>query len=427
MADRRSDRFQTEVTAIERLLDDGRAAEAVGPARALRALAGRSGDEGEERTQAIATASWFLGRALAESGEGLEALAPLDEARRLFVGLAAGGNDSAAQMAAACLTLVGDCLRDLGRLDEAAGAYRDAIGLSSDERGGAAARAQLSIVLILEERYDQALAELAAARETFEALGETSGLMAAWYNTGMAYRRAGDLAAAERAFREALTMERELGDRRGEAETLAELAVTAHARGRLDAAVSLAADAASIAAGLGEGEGGLLEARARGHAATVLLELGRLDAARREAGRAAELEAAADEEVSEPWTTWGLLADVERAAGDAAAAAAARQRALAFYLAYRRGGGESQAPGRELLRAAVDALVDEEEEATLAGFSTLREKADLPSRLRPLLEALSAILSGDHDPALAAHPDLSYMDAAELALLLEALDEEEPS
>ena len=427
MGDRRSDRFQTEVTAIERLLDEGQPAEAVGPARALLALAGRTGgEEPRERTQALATASWFLGRALAESGEAQEALAPLDEARRRFAELTADGHETAAQMAAACLTLAGDCLRDLGRLADATGAYREAIGLSADERGGAAARAQLAIVLILEERYDQALAELAAARDTFEALGEASGLMAAWYNTGMAHRRAGDLAAAERAFREALAIERELGDRRGEAETLTELGVIAHARGRLDAAAGLAGDAAAIAAGLGEGDG-LLEARARGNAATVLLELGRLDAARREVGRTIDLEAAAGEEASERWTAWGLLADVERAAGDAAAATAARERALALYLGYRRAGGESQAPGRELLRAAVDALVDEAEEETLPRLVALREQPDLPPRLRPLLEALSAILGGDHDPALAAHPDLSYMDAAELALLLEALDEEEPS
>ena len=46
------------------------------------------------------------------------------------------------------------------------------------------------------------------------------------------------------------------------------------------------------------------------------------------------------------WTTWALLHKLEQApTGNAPAAADAWQQAVQCYLAYRRAGGESQAPG----------------------------------------------------------------------------------
>ena len=71
---------------------------------------------------------------LAVSGEHCEslgaaeaALQPLTEAQQRFQTLAEAGNTNASRMASVAITERGDCLRDLGRLDEAAAAYEDAI------------------------------------------------------------------------------------------------------------------------------------------------------------------------------------------------------------------------------------------------------------------------------------------------------------
>jgi predicted negative regulator of RcsB-dependent stress response len=51
----------------------------------------------------------------------------LDEARRRFETVAKERSGPGAKgMASACITEQGDCLRDLGRLDEAAAAYEEA-------------------------------------------------------------------------------------------------------------------------------------------------------------------------------------------------------------------------------------------------------------------------------------------------------------
>ena len=59
---------------------------------------------------------------------------------------------------------------------------------------------------------------------------------------------------------------------------------------------------------------------------------------------------------SEPWTSWAFLAAIETDAGNAAAAAKAKGKAIAWYLAYRRDGGENHdGPGR-LSLAVTQAL-----------------------------------------------------------------------
>ncbi|MBK8261260.1 MAG: hypothetical protein IPK80_07940 [Nannocystis sp.] len=53
---------------------------------------------------------------------------------------------------------------------------------------------------------------------------------------------------------------------------------------------------------------------------------------------------------AEPWKTWGVLAKIETAAGDAAAAGSARARARDAFLAYRRASGENHSRAGRLSR-----------------------------------------------------------------------------
>jgi tetratricopeptide (TPR) repeat protein len=58
---------------------------------------------------------------------------------------------------------------------------------------------------------------------------------------------------------------------------------------------------------------------------------------------------------------------------------------------------------------------------TLQILSQLAEDPDTPPFGRALVAKLQSLLAGDRDPALASDPDLHYIDAAELLLLLETL------
>ena len=53
-------------------------------------------------------------------------------------------------------------------------------------------------------------------------------------------------------------------------------------------------------------------------------------------------------------------------------------------------------------------------------------ESDDPPFFTALIRQLQAVLAGDRDPALAAYPELSYMGAAELRLLLERLGQDNP-
>src|SRR5262249_35082930 len=79
----------------------------------------------------IAMAYCLLGRILRLSSDAKKALAPLAEAQRRFQVLAETNNSDAAPMAArmasSSIAERGDCLRDLGRLEEAADIYNQSI------------------------------------------------------------------------------------------------------------------------------------------------------------------------------------------------------------------------------------------------------------------------------------------------------------
>jgi len=373
----------------------------------------------------IATAHFRLGRALQMSGAAEAALTPLAEAQRRFQELADTGNKDAEGMVAATVTETGACLLDLDRLDGAAEAYEEQIRRApslGDLRGAAVAKAQLGAVRIEQQRYTEALQNYAEARETFEALGEPLQVAITWHQTGRAYQGAGQFESSEHAYLQALAIKVRENDLPGQAGTLGQLGNLYYDRRRMEDAATFFRQAADIDVRSGNMVG---EGRKRYNLAHTLLMLRRYDEARQELQRAIECEKPYGH-AAEPWKAWTILEDLERATGNADEAQAARNRAIETYLAYRRAGGHSQSNQIQLFSLIAQATHQNTQNQVARQLNNLLEP-DAPPWFTALVQQLQSILAGDHDPTHAADTRLDYMDAAELLLLLETLDQQNPN
>jgi tetratricopeptide (TPR) repeat protein len=156
--------------------------------------------------------------------------------------------------------------------------------------------------------------------------------------------------------------------------------------------------------------------------ADSLSKLQRLDEARQAIRRAIECKAPFGH-AAWPWTSWYILAGIETADGNSAAAADARHQALAAFLAYRRDGGENQTGSGRLALAIRQALASGDQAEAASLLQQLAADPQAASML-PFLTALQAIAAGSRDLALAEDPGLDYQEAAEVLLLIEALEAE---
>lgn len=413
-------RFEAERATIERLLDGGKLQAAYSAAQQLlqRALAAGDGAYADAAYD-IAVAHFLLGRVLQGVGAAAAALEPLAVAEQRFQALADAGNSSAARMAAVAITERGDCLRHLGRLDEAATAYEESIKRGeerSDARSVAVGTFQLGSVRLDQQRYPEALAIYAEARERFAALGEPGSVASVWHQIGMAHRLQRQFEPAEQAYRQALALKVQQGNRAGEASSLTELGNLYDAWGRLEAAVTCYRQAADIHVAL---QDHFNEGKDRNNLADTLLKLQRYAEARRELQRAIACKQPYGH-AALPWTTWAILQQLEAATGNPTAAAQARAQAIQCYLAYRRDGGESQTTGAQLAALVAQAIQQgdtREAEQVLAQFAG----ADVPPEAKVMISTLQAILGGAREPGLAADPALDYWDAVEVMLLLGGL------
>ncbi len=420
-------RFQAARTRIEQQLDGGRMRDALEGAQALLGRARTAGGQAyAEAGYDLAGAGFTLARVLQTTGGAEQALPLLDEARQRFEAVARERPGIGAEgMASVCLTEQGDCLRHLGRLDEAAAAYEEAIR-RAEQRGAdrevAVGKNQLGTVRLQQRRYPEALAAYAQARERFFALDEPGSVAVSWHQTGMVYQDAGQPEAAEDAYRKSLAIEVRIGNIAGQASTLCQLGILYDLGfGLLEGTVRFFRQGADTYAELPDIAG---EGRTRSNLAEALRKLRRLDEARQEIRRAIECGAQFGH-ASEPWKTWAVLAGIEKDAGSPAAAAQAKQKAIASYLAYRRDGGENHdAPGRICLAVTQSLLAgDPAQAATL-----LQQLAANPDAawLLPFIRALQAIVAGSRDRSLADAPELDFSMAAEILLLIEALEDAGP-
>jgi tetratricopeptide (TPR) repeat protein len=413
-------RFVTEDATIDRLLEGGELPAAHAAAQGLlrRCLAG-----GETAYPGaaydIAMAHFNLGRVLKRGGSAEAALEPLAEAQRRFQELADGGDTDAARMASVAIIDTGDCLMNLGHLGEAAGAYEEGIKRArniDDLRSVAAANGQLGTVRLLQKRYPEALEIYAEARDAFEALGEPRQVATAWHQIGIAHMEAGQFEPAEQAYRQSLAIEVRENDLGRQASSLNQLGNLYDRMGRLEEAVAFCRQAADVHVRLKDLAN---EGKDRSNLANTLIKLHRYDEARQELQRAIECKTPYGH-AARPWTTWAILANLERATGHAEAAQVARQQAIETYLAYRRAGGVSQSNQAQLFARVAEAIRGRSEAGTQQQLNAFLEPG-YPPQFTALIRQLQAVLVGDRNPALAVDPELSFWNAAELLLLLEGL------
>ena len=248
-------------------------------------------------------------------------------------------------------------------------------------------------------------------------MGEPLVVAGIWHQIGMVYKNAGDYSAAEQAYQNALQIQRRLEDRSAQADSLGELGTLYRRMDHHEEAVRFYREAAVIYA---EQKHLAREGATHSNAALALLALQRYNEARTELERAIKCDAPFGH-ASEPWKTFNILHDLERAVGNETAALAARQQAIGAYLAYRRDSGESTDWGGQVVASVAQALVAGQNEAVAVEVAELLNAPKILDFRKPLLQTLQRIVSGERDPALADTSDLIYMDAVELRLLLETL------
>ena len=418
-------RFQASSIRIEQQLAAGHLREALAGAKQLLQQAQAAGEAAyADADYDLAAACFLLGRVLQTGGGAQQALPLLQEAGRRFEAIAnATDNKAAAEMASACLGEQGSCLCDLGRYEDAAAAYEESIRRAEqrgDLREVAVGKGQLGSVQLQQQRYAKALEAYQQARDTFSRLNEPGSVAITWHQIGMVHEQTDQPEAAEEAYNQSLEIQVRLGNQAGQASTLGQLGnLYGDVLQRPEEAVAFYRRAAEIYGEIGDTA---MEGFAWNNLAYTFRKLQRLEEARQAIRRAIDCGAPFGH-AAEPWKTWALLAAIETAAGNISAAADARHQAIGAFLAYRRDGGENQSsPGRLALAVRQALASGVPAEAT----SLLQQPAADPqaASMLPFLTALQAIAAGSRDLALAEDPGLDYQEAAEVLLLIEALEAE---
>ena len=416
-------RFESERLLIERLLDRGQLQPAYQRAQALLEKAkavGATAYSGADRD--LAMAHWLLGRVLNWGGQAAPALELSIEAQRLFEALGKRGD----HMASVTLTEQADCLRNLGRLDQAAEKYQEAIERDEKQesfRGVAVGKGQLASVRILQGKYAEALADYEEARVIFEQQNEPASVATIWHQIGMVHQDAGNYDEAEAAYRSALKIDAQTNNQAGQAASLVMLGNLYNANlNRPEEAVTFYRQAANIFAETGDSRS---EGAARNNIASTLCKLQRYEEARTENRRAIECVSQFGHAAT-PWTSFSILHDIETATGNTAAARTAWQQARDAYLAYRQQGGYAQYGGGKLVDGVLGLMAQQQFEEIQSLFDQLANNPNASDLLKQFIQAVIAILNGDRDPSLADDPALNYADAAEVLFLLERLAPKSP-
>jgi tetratricopeptide (TPR) repeat protein len=417
-------RFEASCNRIEQQQAAGQLRVALAGAQQLLQQAQAAGEAAyAEADYDLAVAYFLLGRVLETGGGALQALPLLEEAGQRFEAFAnKHPGVGAERMASACLKEQGECLFKLGRYDAAAATYEEAIRRDEqrrDLRDVAVGKGQLGTVRLEQHRYAEALEAYQKARDTFSRLNEPGSVAIVWHQIGMVHQNAGQPVAAEESYNQSLAINVRLGDQAGQARTLGQLGnLYDGLLQRPEEAVAFYRRATEIKGAVGDALG---EGRQWNNLAGTLAKLQRLEEARQAIHRAIDCKAPFGHAAS-PWSTWYILAAIETAAGNSTAAADARHQALGAYLAYRRDGGENQSGSGRLALDVRQALAGGDPAVAASLLQQLAADPDFANQL-PFLTALQAITTGSRDRSLAEDPALNYKEAAEVLLLIEAMEQ----
>lgn len=409
--------FLSRKHSIERRMEEGKQQEAYQAAMALKA---RCLDAGEDAYPGapynLAVSSFLLGRISRFVGQNESALREIALAKQRFEALAKAGYKEGERMASICLAEEADCNSNLGKYDEAIPLYNQAIVHAEkreDRRSAAALKSQLGTVYMFQKEYAKSIQALQAAKDTFEQLNEPRSVAIIWHQLGIVYQKIPDFEQADRHYKESLKIETALGNRAGEASTLIQLGNLYDKWKKYDEAVVFYSQSADAYAALNnDGK----EGKGRNNLADTLIKIGRLKEARIQLNRAIECKKSLGLE-AEPWKTYDILCDLEKAEGNTAAAAVARREAIRLFGMWRRSGAENHSRDAKLCAMAF---------AAIQGREILELESYLKTEIAQDLDYkfdihLLGILQGSRDPQTLQDEGLNYQQVVELELLLEGL------
>jgi tetratricopeptide (TPR) repeat protein len=416
-------RYLASGSRIEQQLMGGQLREALAGAEQLLRQAQEAGEQAYANADYdLAMAFYLLGSVLEKAGNANQALQVLQEADRRLKAIAMQRPGMGAeQMASFCLLKQGNCLSALGRYGDAAGAYQESIRQAEQEEDHqqvATVKFQLANVWLEQRHYSDALDAYKEAREIYSRLNDPGSVAISWHQIGRVHAQAGRPEAAEEAYYQSLAIKERLGNQSGQANTLNQLGnLYQHFLQRHEDAVAFYQRAAEIYQALGDCAN---EGAALNNQADALRKLQRFEEARAAITRAIQCKQAFGH-AAKPWTAWTIIAAIETEAKNYYAAGEARHKATAAYLAYRRDGGEDfSGSGRPPLAIRMAHAAGKAAEAATF-LQQLASHPDFANQL-PFLTALQVISAGSRDRSLAEHPGLSYDQAAEILLLIEALE-----
>lgn len=416
-------RFEVLSMQVERLLDAGNFPQALSVAQILLDKCIKAGEgvyEGADYD--IAVANLLIGRVLRVGGAFEDALKSINVAHKSFRLLAGEADSKAAgNMVSASLAKKGECLLDLGRLEESATAYEESIQVAEElksERHIAVGKGQLGTVRFSQGRYEDAIKAHNEAREIFENLGELNMAAVALQQQGVVFEEIGQFEEAEQAFQQSLAVNVQQENPLDEARSLGRLGNLYAKMGRSEDAVISFRQSAEKYTEINDMAN---EGRVRGNLTIALIMLKRYDEARQEIQRAIECFKPYGHHV-EPWRAWDKLCDIELADGNQEAAARAREQAIQLYFVCRRDGGEDKSPSARLCALFENALKQQKPEEIKKHLDEVASDPNTPESGKLLVSKLQAILAGSREVGLASDAGLDYTDAAEILFLLERLE-----
>ena len=365
----------------------------------------------------FAMAHDLLAQTLKAIGQTATALGLWVEAQQLFEELGKSGQ----LMVSVTMMAQADCLRELGRLKEAATTYEAAIDQSeklASFRQVAVGKTQLATVRLLQKKYTEALNSYETALAIFEAQNESGSVATIWHQLGIVQQGMEQYEAAEAAYRRSLEIRvthNMRGDQAGSLTMLGNL-YDDHLQ-RSEEAIAFYRQAAAIYVELGDIR---CEGVARNNIAVTLYKLKHYNQARAAVLQAIECIRQFGH-TAEPWKTFNILHRIENATGNSVAARAAWKQARDTYLTYRRQGGYAQQGNGNLVEHVIGLLMKQKVTDVEALFvQLLNARGDSDSR-KQLVRAMTAIFSGSRDTSLADDLALTYADAAEILFLIERL------
>jgi tetratricopeptide (TPR) repeat protein len=416
-------RFETLRLQVEKYLEMGNLPQALSVAQVMLDKCLKAGDQSYEGADHdTAEAYVLLGRVLRMGGASENALQAINEALKRFEQIASRKNsDPAGIMASASLAKKGECLLDLGRLDESAAAFEECIRVAekfNSKKHAAIGKGQLGTVRLSQDRYEDAIKAHDEAREIFEDLGDLDMVAVAYQQMGAVHEEIGQFEEAEQSFKKSLAISVEQKNLLDQAKNLGRLGSFYAKVGRTDEAVTFLQQSAEKYV---EIKNMADEGRVRGNLSITLITLKRYEEARQEIQRAIECFKPYGHSV-EPWRALDKLREIELADSNQEAAAQAREQAIQLYLAFRSDGGEDQNPGARLCTLFDDAMGSQPSEEVKKHLDEVAKDPKIPDEGKLLISKLQSVLTGSRDKELASDPNLNYIDAAEILFLLEKLE-----